>query len=88
MHEGGFGLEKIADGRIRFTRPDGRAIDDHPGLPGGTIEALRCGNQQSGQAIDASSWVIPGDDLDYGIAIGGLLSLQQKRLPPETITTD
>jgi len=86
VHEGGFGLEKIADGRIHFTRPDGRVIDDHPGLAGGTIEALRCGNQQAGQAIDASSWIIPGDELDYGIAIGGLLSLRQKRLPPETTT--
>ncbi|MCP4333407.1 MAG: hypothetical protein GY785_12185 [Gammaproteobacteria bacterium] len=49
---------------------------------------MRCANQQSGQTTDASSWIIPGDDLDYGIAIGGLLSLQQKRLPPETITAD
>ena len=88
VHEGGFGLEKVADGRIRFTRPDGRIIDDHPRLRGGTTEALRCANQQAGQAIDASSWIIPGDVLDYGIAIGGLLSLQPKRLPPETITTD
>ncbi|MCP4765197.1 MAG: DUF222 domain-containing protein, partial [Gammaproteobacteria bacterium] len=86
VHEGGFGLEKIADGRIRFTRPDSRIIDDHPRLPGGTIEALRYGNQQADQAIDASSWVIPGDELDYGIAIGGLLSLRQKRPPPGTIT--
>ena len=86
MHEGGFGLEKIADGRIRFTRPDGRVIDNHPRLRGGTIDALCCGNQQAGQAIDASSWIIPTDDLDYGIAIGGLLSLRQRRLPPETIT--
>ncbi|RLA27154.1 MAG: hypothetical protein DRR11_18710, partial [Gammaproteobacteria bacterium] len=88
VHEGGFGLEKIADGRIRITRPDGRAIDDHPRLPGGTIEALRCGNQQADQAIDASSWVIPGDELDYGIAIDGLLSLRQERPPPEAITAD
>ena len=88
VHEGGFGLEKIADGRMRFTRPDGRVIDDYPRLPGGTIAALCCANQQVAQAIDASSWIIPGDDLDYGIAIGGLLSLQQKRLPPETITAD
>jgi len=86
VHEGGFGLEKIAGGRIHCTRPDGRVIDDHPRLPRGTIEALRYSNQQAGQAIDASSWVIPGDDLDYDIAIGGLLSLQQKRIPPETIT--
>jgi len=48
---------------------------------------LRYGNQQASQAIDASSWIIPGDELDYGIAIGGLLSLRQKRPPPETITT-
>ncbi|MCP4766517.1 MAG: DUF222 domain-containing protein, partial [Gammaproteobacteria bacterium] len=54
----------------------------------GTIEALRYANQQVGQAIDASSWIISGDELDYGIAIGGLLSLQQKRPPPETITAD
>jgi hypothetical protein len=86
VHEGGFGLEKIADGRIHFTRPDGRAIDDHPRLPGGTIAALCCGNQQDDQAIDASSWIIPTDDLDYDIAIGGLLSLRQKRQPPEAIT--
>jgi len=88
VHEGGFGLEKIADGRISFKRPDGRVIDDYPRLPGGTIAALRCGNRQADQAIDASSWIIPGDVLDYGIAIGGLLSLRQKTLPPETITAD
>jgi hypothetical protein len=87
VHEGGFGLEKNVGGCIRVTRPDGRVVDDHPRLPGGTIEALRCGNQQAGQTIDASSWIIPGDALDYGIAIGGLLSLRQRRLPPETITT-
>ena len=88
MHEGGFGLEKFDDGRIRFTGPNGRVIDDRPGLSGGTIAALRCGNRRAGQTIDASSWIIPGDDLDYGIAIGGLLSLQQKRIPPETTTAD
>ena len=86
VHEGGFGLGKIADGRIRFTRPDGRVIDDHPELPCGTIAALCCANQQAGQITDASSWIIPTDVLDYDIAIGGLLSLQQKRLPPETTT--
>jgi len=48
--------------RIRFTRPDGRAIDDHPRLPGGTIAAMCCGNQQADQAIDASSWIIPTVD--------------------------
>jgi len=88
VHEGGFGLDKIADGRIRFTRPDGRVIDDHPRLAGASIEALRRGNRQADQAIDASKWIIPADEMDYGMAIGGLLSLRQKRTPPETITTD
>jgi hypothetical protein len=35
---------------------------------------------------ETTLWIIPTDVLDYDIAIGGLLSLQQKRLPPETIT--
>jgi len=30
-------------------------------------------NHQTGEAIDASSWIIPGDTLDYGLAIGGLM---------------
>ncbi|MCP4332617.1 MAG: DUF222 domain-containing protein [Gammaproteobacteria bacterium] len=78
VHEGGFGLEKIVDDRIRFTRPDGLVIDDHPRLPDGTIKALRRTNQQTGQAIKASSWIIPGDFLDYDMAISGLLSLREK----------
>jgi hypothetical protein len=87
VHEGGFGLDKIDGGRIRFTRPDSLVIGDLPRLPGGTIEALQRGNRQAGQAIDASSWIIPADDLDYDIAIGVLLALRQKRLSTETVTT-
>lgn len=74
---------EITDGHIRFTRPDDRVIDDHPRLPGATIEALRCANQQ---AIDASSWIISTDVMDYDMAIEGLLSLQQKRQSPEITT--
>jgi hypothetical protein len=33
----------------------------------------RRGNRETGEAIDASTWIIPGDTLDYGIAIGGLM---------------
>jgi hypothetical protein len=35
----------------------------------------RSGNRE---AIDASSWIIPGDTLDYGIAIGGLMRKQDQ----------
>jgi len=67
MHEDGFGVERSADGSIRFSRPDGRVIEEHPQLPArGSVEGLlgpthRRGNRE---AIDASSWIIPGDTLD------------------------
>jgi len=74
VHEGGFGLERTADGRLHFSRANGRFIEDHPQLPAnGSVEGLRRGNRQAGEAIDAASWIIPGDTLDYGIAIEGLL---------------
>ena len=73
VHEGGFGIERTAGGQIRFSRPDGRVIEEHPQLPGiGSIEGLR-DNRETGKAIDASSWIIPCDTLDYGMAIEGLL---------------
>ena len=75
VHEGGFGLERNENGRLRFTRPDGHAIDEHPPLPAsGRIEGLLKGNRDTGKTIDAASWIIPGDSLDYGIAIEGLLA--------------
>ena len=75
VHEGGFSLERTADGHLRFTRPDGRVIDAHPVLPAtGSVDGLR-GNLQVG---DASSWIIPADALDYGIAIEGLMRIRER----------
>ena len=79
VHEDGFGVERTTDGHIRFSRSDGRFIEEHPQLPvSGSVEGLlgpthRRRNQETGEAIDASSWIIPGDTLDYGIAIEGLM---------------
>jgi len=74
VHEDGFGLERTADGCIRFSRADGRFIEKHPQLPAnGSVEALLRRNRETGEAIDASSWIIPGDTLDYGMAIEGLM---------------
>jgi hypothetical protein len=81
VHEDGFGVERTADSRIRFSRPDGRFIEEHPQLPAsGSIEGLRgskhrVGNRETG---DASAWIIPGDTLDYGIAIGGLMRKRER----------
>jgi len=84
VHEGGFGLERTADGRIHFSRSDGRHIEEHPQLPAtGSVEGLlgpthRRANRETGEAIDAASWIIPADTLDYGIAIEGLMRKQEQ----------
>ncbi len=74
VHEGGFDVEHNGDGRIRFKRPDGRAIDDHPRLPANdsTAESLR-ETRKTGEVIDSSPWIIPDGPLDYDIAIESLM---------------
>jgi len=85
VHEGGFGVERAADGHIRFSRPDGRFIEEHPQLPvSGSVEGLLHGNRETGEAIDASSWIIPGDTLDYGIAIEGLMWKRERERERES----
>jgi len=74
VHEGGGGVERTADGLIRFSRSNGRFIEEHPRLPvNGSVEGLLRANRETGEAIDATSWIIPGDTLDYGMAIEGLM---------------
>ena len=76
VHEGGFGVERTGNDRIHFSRPDGCVIEDYPQLPAsGSIEGLLKGNRETGEAIDASSWIIPGDTLDYGIAVDELIRM-------------
>ena len=79
VHEGGFGIERTADGQIRFSRANGRFIEEHPQLPAsGSVEGLLHGNRETGEDIDAASWIIPGDTLDYGIAIEGLMRKREQ----------
>ncbi len=81
VHEDGFDVERTADSRIRFSRPDGRFIEEHPQLPAsGSTAGLRAPKYRGGnrEVIDASTWIIPGDTLDYGIAIGGLLRKRER----------
>jgi hypothetical protein len=79
VHEDGFGVERTADNSIQFNRPDGRVIEEHPRLlASGSVEGLLLDDKKTSEAIEASSWVIPGDTLDYGIAIEGLM---RKREP-------
>jgi hypothetical protein len=68
VHEGGFGVERFADGALRFTRPDDRVITEHPRLHDARgIEGFRC------QSIDAADWIIPAGSLDLDLSISGLI---------------
>ena len=86
VHEDGFGVERTAAGRIRFSRPDGRVVEEHPQLQAsGSDEGLlgpmhRRRNRETDEAINAASWIIPGDTLDYGIAIEGLMHKREREL--------
>ncbi len=87
VHEGGFGVERISDNQFHFSRPDGRVIEAHPRLQAtGSVEGLLNGNRKSGEVIDASSWIIPGDTLDCGIALEGLM-LKREQEPCDCQTT-
>jgi hypothetical protein len=75
VHEGGFGVERIADGALRFIRPDGRVIGEHPQMP-----AAHANNglhnpiySERGKPIDAANWIIPEGALDLDLAVSGLM---------------
>jgi hypothetical protein len=75
VHEGGFGVERIAEGAIQFTRPDGRVIAEHPRLPNvRAIDGLRNSIPAArGHPIDAADWTIPDGVLNLDLAVSGLM---------------
>ncbi len=80
VHEGGFGVQRIADGVIQFTRPDGHVIAEHPQLPVSGGDGLRDPIFRKGnKPIDASDWIIPGGVLDLDLAVGGLMQAEESK---------
>jgi len=79
VHEGGFGVERIANGVIQFTRPDGHVIVEYPRLPDArAIDRLR--NPifgVRGQPIDAADWIIPEGVLNLDLAVSGLMRFEE-----------
>lgn len=80
VHEGGFGVEGIADGAIRFTRPDGRVIAEHPRLLGACyIDGLRNSIfSERSQPVDAADWIIPEGVLNLDLAVSGLMRFDER----------
>jgi hypothetical protein len=80
VHEGGFGVEPVADEVIQFTRPDGRVIAEHPRLPDArAIDGLRNSIPGArGQPIDAANWTIPEGVLNLDLAVSGLMRFDER----------
>ena len=83
VHEGGFGVERIDDGAIRFTQPGGQVITGHPKLPGArAIDGMHnFSNGEAGQPIGAADWVIPEGVMNLDFAISGLVQLEERPQP-------
>jgi len=81
VHEGGFSAERSIDGTLRFTRPDGRVITEHPQLPDALdVDGLRNSiGKASDQPIDAADWIIPGDVMDLDLAVSGLIRFEERK---------
>jgi hypothetical protein len=63
-------------------QPAWRVIEAHPRLPAtGNVAGLAQRNPETGEVIGASSWIVAGDTLDYGIAIEGLMRWRERESP-------
>jgi hypothetical protein len=71
VHEGGFQVESLARGAVRFRRPDGRVVAPAPEC--GRVRGPGLGEQHRarGMAVDARACqpLSAGDRLDYGLAV-------------------
>lgn len=65
VHEGGYGLERLPGGRVRFRLPCGTMIPDAPRPPPATGKRLA--------ASKATCWSGDGDAVDLGLSVDALL---------------
>lgn len=76
LHEGGFSLTRLGDGRLVFRRPDGREVPPLPSPGRGSSAELRARNHRGGLAI-TSETAMPlgrGEQYDLDLAVAGLLA--------------
>jgi hypothetical protein len=84
VHEGGFQIQVLDDGALRFLRPDGRAVDSvAPGYTQllGDWEYLPANNRERGLGISEKTamtrWA--GESMDYGLAVEVLMQRVARR---------
>jgi len=74
VHEEGYQVERLSDGKLRFRRPDGRLLPDVPPppvVPEDPAQTLRIRNEAAGLRLDARTLcpTSPSEHLDVGYAI-------------------
>jgi hypothetical protein len=80
VHEGGYRLESLPDGGVRFRHPSGVPIPDAPGSPPGDADRLLESNLRSGIAIHKDTCLNgDGDPMDLGLALDALLQIAGDR---------
>jgi 5-methylcytosine-specific restriction endonuclease McrA len=74
VHEEGYQVERLPNGELRFSRPDGRVVPEvplAPDVPADPVAALRAANETQGLRLNARTttpgWL--GERLDVGWAI-------------------
>jgi hypothetical protein len=74
VHEGGYQVERHADGALQFRQPDGRVlppVPSAPTLPGDSVAMLRSQHDAEGLRVDARTTTpgSQGERLNLGYAI-------------------
>jgi hypothetical protein len=79
VHEGGFGIEREPDGKLRFTHPDGHTLNDCRIVDECFRGNISAQNRKRGIQIDPRTidtrW--GGERMDYGMAVGALIAARQ-----------
>jgi hypothetical protein len=75
VHEGGYAVEGVANGRVRFRRPDGGQISERCESRAASGPGVWIQNRRRGVQIEADTChpLSAGDRLDYGMAVEGLI---------------
>jgi hypothetical protein len=72
VHEGGYSVERLADGELRFRYPWGGPIPNSPRAPAGDLEQLLA---RIPDAVDAGRYRSgAGDRMDLGLVVDALLA--------------
>jgi hypothetical protein len=71
VHEGGYGVERLPRGKLRFLDPRGAPVPDAPRPPTGSLDALLARNREIGVNTYRSGH---GDRMDLDLTVAALLA--------------